>query len=132
MITALDLVKSAKQNIKECSNVELCRAIDSKKLIIDVREADEYNLGFIAHSINVPRGLIEFAITDHPKVKPYLNQEDISKTEIYLYCKSGGRSALAAQSLINLGFKNAYSLAGGIMNWEKQGLKIDTSNHYEY
>lgn len=132
MITALDLVKSAKANINECTSTALCGAIDNKKLIIDVREADEYNLGFIAHAIHVPRGLIEFAITDHPKLKPLLNQSDISNTEIYLYCKSGGRSALAAQSLVSLGFKNVYSLAGGIMSWEKQGFKIDTSNHYEY
>ncbi len=128
----IELVMAARAVVNECSNEVICQAIDNKQLIIDVREPDEYSQGFIGASINVPRGLIEFAIFDHPKIKPFLNTESLADTEIYLYCKSGGRSALAAQSLMNLGFNKVFSLESGIMGWEKSGFKIDTGANYHY
>ncbi len=131
MLKPIDIVKAARNEITECDNKGLCDAIDAKKLIIDVREPDEYSQGFIGHSINVPRGLIEFAIFDHPAIKPH-HQDDLSQTEIFVYCKSGGRSALAAKSLKSLGFEKVTSLKEGIMGWEKAGLKIDTTQAYHY
>ena len=131
MLTPMHLVKSAKQVIKECDNQVICQVIDQKKLLIDVREANEYEQGFISHSINIPRGLIEFAIFDHPQIKPFFN-DDIATTEIFLYCKSGGRSALAAQSLQNLGFTQVHSLCGGISGWEAKGFLVDKTHCYQY
>ena len=131
MLKPIDIVKAARNEINECDNKDLCDAIDAKKLIIDVREPEEYTQGFIAHSINVPRGLIEFAIFDHPAIKPH-HHEELAQTEIYVYCKSGGRSALAAKSLKNLGFQRVTSLKEGIMGWEKEGYKIDTTQDYHY
>lgn len=131
MLSPLDLVKKAKSEINECNNDQLCQAIDNKSLLIDVREPNEHAQGYIAHAINVPRGLIEFAIFDHPRLKPKI-QENQENTPIYLYCKSGGRSALAAQSLQNLGFNKVYSLAGGIQAWESSGYKINIEDSYQY
>jgi len=131
MLTPIDLVKKAKSEISECSNEELCQAIDNKAIVIDVREPGEHAQGYIAHAINAPRGLIEFAIFDHPRIKPAI-QKNPAETPIYLYCKSGGRSALAAQSLQTLGFNKVYSLAGGIQGWESAGLKVNTEDSYQY
>lgn len=123
MITPLELVTAAKSSITECNVNELCKAIDEKALIIDLREPSEYQEGFIENAINIPRGMLEFTIFQHPQIKPQLN-DDIASTPIYVYCKSGGRSALGAESLQKLGFSNVKSLAGGITNWEKEGLTI--------
>ncbi|MET1255455.1 rhodanese-like domain-containing protein [Aliikangiella maris] len=132
MLTPIQLVNQARESINECDNQALCQAIDQKKLIIDVREPDEYANGYIANAINIPRGLIEFAILSHPKVKPLLDESNISKTNIFIYCKSGGRSALAAQSLQSLGFEHVYSLQGGIQNWEAAGFKINKEDTFHY
>lgn len=132
MLTPVQLVKEARSAVNECDNAALCLAIDKKELLIDVREPSEYALGFIGHAINIPRGLIEFAIFDHPQTKPLLNMDNIGETNVTLYCKSGGRSALAAKSLQNMGFKNVKSLQGGIMGWESEGLLVNAQNKYQY
>ncbi|WP_444998300.1 rhodanese-like domain-containing protein [Aliikangiella sp. IMCC44359] len=129
MLTPIQLVNDAKASISECDNQTISDAIENKKLLIDVREPSEYANGFITNAINIPRGLIEFSIFDHPQIKPKLKPNDISSTPIYLYCKSGGRSALAAQSLQSLGFKNVYSLKGGIQSWESAALVITNGNN---
>ena len=132
MLTPLQLVQSVRGTIDECDNAHLCTAIESKSLIIDVREPEEYRHGHIANAVNIPRGLVEFAIFEHPRVKPLLNQSDISETPLFLYCKSGGRSALAAQSLQNMGFKRVRSLQSGIMGWEANGHLVNTENTFQY
>ena len=132
MLTPIQLVQSARSAIKECDNSTLCQSIDAKELVIDVREPDEYSQGYIANAVNIPRGLIEFAIFDHPGTKPCLDQANISETKITVYCKSGGRSALAVQSLQSMGFKSVLSLEEGIMGWEAAGLLINKENTYQY
>ncbi len=132
MLTPIQLVQQARSSINECDNKTLCSAIDNKTLVIDVREPSEYATGFIAHAINIPRGLIEFVINDHPLVKPFLNQLNIAETEIILYCKSGGRSALATKSLQSMGFNKIRSLEGGIMSWESAGFKINKESNFQY
>ena len=132
MLTPIELVKMARSQIKECDNSQLCHSIDSKQLVIDVREPNEYAQGHIAHAINIPRGLIEFAIFDHPETKPNLDENNIAETKITIYCKSGGRSALATQSLQALGFKNVVSLQDGIMGWEAAGFLINKDSSYQY
>ena len=132
MISPMDLILKVKKQITECDNKQLCQAIDSQSLLIDVREPGEYQAGFIAHAINIPRGLVEFAIFDHPKVKPQLDRESLKDTPIYLYCKSGGRSALAAESLQRLGFEKVFSLSNGIQSWENEGFKVNKEATYSY
>ncbi len=124
MISPIELVKQAKDKITECSCQQLAQAVKSQKLIIDVREPAEYEAGSIGNAINIPRGMLEFAIASHPQVKPFLNSDDIANTEIFLFCKTGGRSALAAQSLKSLGFNNVQSMCGGTQAWEKEEINI--------
>ncbi|WP_428355985.1 rhodanese-like domain-containing protein [Methyloprofundus sp.] len=111
-LTAMDLVAEAKQNITEIS-VNDARQNLSDVLIIDVREPAEFAAGQIPNAVNIPRGVLEFQINNHPI---FAGQQD---AKIIVCCQSGGRSALATESLHKLGYINAVSLAGGYKAWSE-------------
>ena len=94
---------------------------NTQTVIIDVREESEvYNLGTIKNAIHIPRGLIEFKLSPNSPNNPVLINDD---TNILVYCAGGYRSALAAKSLLDLGFKNVYNL-GGFQEWVESGGEI--------
>jgi Rhodanese-related sulfurtransferase len=96
---------------------------ENKCNLIDIRdEAELENLGTIENSYHIPRGLLEFSI--HPE-SPYVqnNQIDLSK-ELVLFCAAGGRSALAAKTLKDMGFKNVSHIEGGFGLMTQKGFKI--------
>lgn len=111
-MTAMDLVANAKQNISEISVAEAKQAL-SEHLILDVREPAEYAAGQLPNAINIPRGVLEFQINNHPHFA------DQHAAKIIVCCQSGGRSALATETLHKLGYTNAVSLAGGYKAWSK-------------
>ncbi|MGR8980258.1 MAG: MBL fold metallo-hydrolase [Gammaproteobacteria bacterium] len=111
--TAQDLVAAAKQNITEIDVAKAKQLIDAGNLVVvDVREESEYAAGHLEHALPVPRGVLEFKIGNIPEVA------DKSKT-ILVYCRTGGRAALAAQTLQALGYHNVLSIAGGYEAWQK-------------
>ena len=94
---------------------------NTETVIIDVREESEvYNLGVIKNAIHIPRGLIEFKLSPNSPNNPVLINDD---TNILVYCAGGYRSALAAKSLLDLGFKNVFNL-GGFQEWVESGGEI--------
>ena len=96
---------------------------ENKCNLIDIRdEVEIQKLGSIENSFHIPRGLLEFSI--HPE-SAYVqnNQLDLNK-EIVLFCAAGGRSALAAKTLKEMGFDNVKSMKGGIEEWS---LQVDSS-----
>lgn len=117
-ITAQDLINQAKAVIKEINTEDLQRLQSNQTPIVDVREPAEFAAGHIPGSVNIPRGVLEFEIDGHPSVNcvkdPALAHRD---QPIALYCRTGGRSALAAEALQRLGFREVYSLAGGYNGW---------------
>ncbi len=119
------LLKEANDIVKRLSYEESNLLIENyKTVIIDVREESEvYSHGIIKNAIHIPRGLIEF------QLKPDSNKNPVSidsETNILVYCAGGYRSALAAKSLIDLGFKNVYNL-GGFQEWVKSGGEIQAN-----
>ena len=74
-------------------------------ILIDVRSALEYEEGHLDKSINIAVDAIESSIESEVSDKD---------TKIIVYCRSGNRSATAAQTLVNMGYKNVYDL--GAMN----------------
>ena len=112
----MDLVNNIKQQITELPLSELDLATDP--ILIDVREPQEANAGMIPGAMNIPRGVLEFQIQTHPALRgaqhPAVAHTD---TPIVLYCQSGGRSALAALSLQQMGFNQVVSLQGGYQAW---------------
>ena len=105
------LVDEAKREIKEIEPAELKRMQQQQQnfTLIDVREPDEVAEGAIAGSKPLPRGQLEH------KIDTITTDKD---QPIVCYCGGGGRSALAAQSLKRMGFKNVMSLAGGYKGWK--------------
>ena len=115
LIEANDLVKrlSYDESIDLISNTQT--------VIIDVREESEvYNLGLIKNAVHIPRGLLEFKLSPNSPNNPILINDD---TNILVYCAGGYRSALAAKSLLDLGFKKVYNL-GGFQEWVESGGEI--------
>ena len=115
LIEANDLVKrlSYDESVDLISNTQT--------VIIDVREESEvYNLGLIKNAVHIPRGLIEFKLSPNSPNNPVLIDDN---TNILVYCAGGYRSALAAKSLLDLGFNNVYNL-GGFQEWVESGGEI--------
>jgi len=108
------LVAEAKKNITETSPADAGAKLNSgEAVIVDVRDKDEWDEGHIPGAIHMSRGTIELDIEE--KV-PDLNQTIIT------HCGGGGRSALAAESLQKMGYKNVHSIAGGFKAWKAAGL----------
>ena len=82
-------------------------------MLLDIRQASEFEEGNIPSSVLLPRGELEFKITDESFWEEIFLYAPLPEDEIVVYCKSGGRGALAAESLQKLGFSNVYSLQGG-------------------
>ena len=85
-------------------------------VLVDVRERDEYEQGYVPHAHWIPRGFLELKIED------LVPERD---REVILYCAGGTRSALAARSLVELGYTNVASMAGGFRAWKNAGFAFD-------
>jgi rhodanese-related sulfurtransferase len=110
------LVAHAKKNVTEISPTEAAAKLKSgEAVIVDVREKDEWDEGHIPDAIHLSRGTIELDVEE--KVP------DTNAT-IICHCGGGGRSALAAESLQRMGYKNVRSMAGGLKAWKAAGLPI--------
>jgi rhodanese-related sulfurtransferase len=111
--TGVDLVAAAKQQITEV-NVERAKQLlaEGNITLIDTREESEYAAGHIDNAILLPRGVLEFKLNTVPELA------DPSKA-VLIYCRTGGRSALAAQTLQHLGYTTVLSMAGGFETWQK-------------
>lgn len=108
------LVAEAKKNVQEISPQDTAAALkNSDALLIDVRDPDEWQEGHIAGATNFSRGTLELEIEEAAP--------DLS-TPIITQCGGGGRSALAAESLQRMGYKNVKSMAGGFKAWKAAGL----------
>ena len=120
------LVAEALNEVKTITPEEamkLCK--ENNCNLIDIRDdAELQKLGTIENSFHIPRGLLEFSI--HPE-SGYVqnNQLDLSK-EIVLFCAAGGRSALAAKALKEMGFDNVSHIEGGFGLMRQKGFKIKT------
>jgi len=117
-VTVQELVAAAKQQITEIDLTAAQGQLGSS-LILDVREPAEYAAGHLPGAVNIPRGLLEFKIDSHPDF------QGKQQSAIVVYCQTGGRSALATQTLNQLGYGGAVSMAGGFKAWSESGLSVD-------
>jgi len=117
-----DMVASAKKQIKTIDMTGFEKVVDSQQdaKIIDVREPNEYSAGHIPEAINIPRGVIEFKIWPHIG---YPEKTDMN-IKLYLYCKTGGRCALAARSLKDLGFNKVTAVDMKFADWQAAGHPV--------
>jgi rhodanese-related sulfurtransferase len=115
-------VAAAKKQVTTINMEQFKAAFDQKKLglLVDVREPDEFGDGHVPGAINIPRGLIEFNIWSEVG---FPDKTDVNK-QVTLYCKTGGRCALAAKSLKELGFSNVTAADMKIEDWKKAGYPL--------
>jgi rhodanese-related sulfurtransferase len=125
-LTVQDLVNQAKTSITEIDGDRLLQLQVAAIPVVDVREPAEYAAGHVPGAVNIPRGVLEFEIDGHPAVNgvkdPALAHRELP---IVVYCRSGGRSALAAEALKRLGFVEPLSLAGGFNGWVEQQRAVE-------
>ncbi|MGI8927772.1 MAG: rhodanese-like domain-containing protein [Tepidiformaceae bacterium] len=124
MTTAAELVQRAKSRIQNLSVEEFERELAAgEALVVDLREPEEVKEnGRIPGSVHVPRGMLEFradpSSTYH--LEPF--QPD---RRVLLHCSAGGRSALGAVALQELGYTNVGHLEGGMQAWTKAERPIE-------
>ena len=107
-----DLLQSVKAEIQEADATTVQRLLDEGALLVDVRERDEWEQGRIPGAVHVPRGHLESRIE---QAAP-----DRSRP-VVLYCAAGNRSAFGAKALVELGYEQPVSLAGGYTDWQRNG-----------
>jgi rhodanese-related sulfurtransferase len=109
-----ELVAQAKKNITEIRPTDAATKMKAgDTVIVDVREKDEWDEKHIPDAIHMSRGMLELDVED--KVPD-------PNTTVIVHCGGGGRSALAAESLQKMGYKNVRSMAGGFKAWKAAGL----------
>ena len=92
---------------------------DPNTIILDVREEQELReSGKIKGAIHVPRGLLEFVFRPEDYV------EDPEKMKFLVYCAAGARAALAAKTLMYIGYKDVFNL-GGFKDWVENDGEIE-------
>ncbi len=129
MKTGPMLVAEAKTKIQELTVQQLAALLKtSQARIIDVREPAEFAAGYIPTAVNMPRGVLEMQLPQHPAVAEHKDAvvalTELARQPLYLICRSGARSALAAESLQRMGFRDLYSIAGGMQAWTENGFPV--------
>tara|TARA_B100001564_G_C20049150_1_gene406845 strand:+ start:54 stop:440 length:387 start_codon:yes stop_codon:yes gene_type:complete len=118
------LVQEALKEVKTISPEEaLEKSKNNQCNLIDIRDAAELeNIGSVENALHISRGLLEFSVhLDSPYVAQ--NVLDLEK-EIVLFCAAGGRSALAAKTLKEMGFNNVSHVEGGFGLMVQKGFKV--------
>ena len=113
----LQIVDDAKKRIRELSVDEVKEKLDKREkfLLIDVREESEWAKDHLPGAIHVGKGIIERDIEERV---PDVN------TPLVLHCGGGFRSALAADNLQKMGYKNVLSMDGGVRGWREKGFPL--------
>ena len=121
--SAMDLVREAKQKIENLSPQQVKEELSKgKATLIDIREGEELKQnGKIPGSVHASRGMLEFYADP---TLPYHKQEFDKNHRIILHCASGGRSALAASTLRQMGYEDVAHLEGGLKAWKEAGLPL--------
>ena len=118
------LVAEALKVVKTISPEEALKLTSENKCnLIDIRDAVELQKeGRIENSFHISRGLLEFSI--HPD-SSYVQKEKLDPNkELVLFCAAGGRSALAAKTLKEMGFEKVSHIHGGFVAMKNNGFKI--------
>ena len=121
--TAAQLVSEAKQRVENLTTDQVAGEIErGDVLLVDLREPGELaQKGKIPGATHAPRGMLEFYADPS---SPYHREEFDPSRRTIVYCASGGRSALAADTLRQLGYANVAHLDGGFNGWKSSGRSV--------
>ena len=113
-----EMVSEAKTETEQTDVESVREALDSGDdvTVIDVREPDEYEAGHVPGAKPLPRGLLEYKAADELPDK---------NARIVVHCALGGRGALAAKSLKEMGYTNVANMEGGMNAWRERGYDVE-------
>lgn len=116
-----DMVIAVANNVEMIQAEEVKSKLDEGEMIllIDVREQNEHNLGYIPGAVHICRGTLEFRIGNDTFWENQFLYTPEKTDEIIVYCKKGRRGVLATNALKELGYTNVKNLDGGWKEWEK-------------
>ncbi len=124
-LTKEDLLTTAQSSVNPISADEAEQLLSQGSVVLDVREPAEYDMGHLPGAVNVPRGLLEFMVGQHPALSD-------PQATLLLYCKNGGRSTLAAHTLKQMGFDHVRMLTGGFDGWAGDVHRVEVdANVYQ-
>jgi rhodanese-related sulfurtransferase len=127
-LSAGQIVAEARKTVAEITVTQAKEELDQGQvgLLLDVREPAEWEKGHIPGAVLAPRGMLEwYADPTTPYAKAELTTTRDAR--IIVACASGGRSALATETLQSMGYTNVVNMAGGFNEWGKQGLPVETA-----
>ena len=121
---AAEMVAEAKERVENLTPEQVAAEIEGGGVVlVDIREDDERQRdGAIPGAVRAPRGMLEFWADP---TSPYHREEFDPARRTVLYCASGGRSALAADTLQGMGYTNVAHLDGGIKGWREGGQPVE-------
>ena len=113
----LQIVEDAKKRVRETTVDQVKARLDrgEKLVLVDVREESEFAKDHLPGAVHLGKGILE---RDVEQKIPDTN------AEIILYCGGGFRSALSADALVKMGYKNVLSMDGGIRVWREKGYPL--------
>ena len=112
-----EIIKQIKERVHEIDPAEVHEGLGNGVVLVDVREGEEFEPERIPGAKHVPRGYLE------SRIEGAVSDRD---AHVVLYCASGNRSALAADTLKELlGYKNVDSMTGGITLWKDRGYEVE-------
>lgn len=121
-----DLVAEAKARIENLDVAGVDKEQADGVLLVDLREPAELTeAGRIPGSVHVPRGMLEFRADP---TSTYHQDGFDPERRMILHCATGGRSALAAAALQDMGYNNVAHLDGGFKAWVEAGRPIETTS----
>jgi rhodanese-related sulfurtransferase len=122
--TVAEMVARARSKVRELSKEEFEQELASgDPLVLDIRDVRErWRDGAIPGAVSMPRGMLEFwADPGSEYYKSYMDRE----RPTILYCAGGQRSALAAATLLQLGYSNVAHLGIGYNGWKDAGGAVE-------
>lgn len=122
MAGAMEMVSAAKAEIENLAPSDVAAELESEQVVlVDVREPNETVEGVIAGAVLAPRGMLEFHADS---TTPYHLDVLAPDRRVIVYCAAGSRSALAARTLQELGYRNVAHLDGGFKAWVDEGRPV--------
>jgi rhodanese-related sulfurtransferase len=122
--TVKQLIAEARGRVENLSVEQAAAEIEGGDVtLVDVREEDERFLeGAISGSFDVPRGMLELSADP---ASPLYRQEFNPEGRVIVYCSSGSRSALGADTLRQMGYERVAHICGGMMAWKRDGRLVE-------
>ncbi|MDP9442290.1 MAG: molybdopterin-synthase adenylyltransferase MoeB [Actinomycetota bacterium] len=113
MASFRELLAQTKSRIREVDTAQAEEALARPgAVVLDVREPDEYDQGALPGAVHIPRGFLESQVE---------NRVPDHDAPVVVYCAGGTRSAFAAETLSQLGYRDVVSVAGGFNKWKNEG-----------